>query len=152
MHTAWFRPGGVHQDVPLKLLTDIADWLDTRLPRLFEDAMSLVVDNRIFKQRNVDIGMVSRDDAIALGLLGADDPRRGHPVGHPQDRSPTTSMTGWISTFRSARSGDCYDRFMVRVEEVRQSARIMKQCLAADARGPDRRRPTARSCRPSAAR
>jgi len=49
------RPGGVHQDVPLKLLTDIADWLDTRLPQLFEDAMSLVVDNRIFKQRNVDI-------------------------------------------------------------------------------------------------
>jgi NADH-quinone oxidoreductase subunit D len=45
----------VHQDVPLKLLTDIGDWLDTRLPRLFEDAISLVADNRIFKQRNVDI-------------------------------------------------------------------------------------------------
>ena len=47
----------MHQDVPLKLLTDIADWLDTRLPRLFEDAISLVADNRIFKQRNVDIAI-----------------------------------------------------------------------------------------------
>jgi NADH-quinone oxidoreductase subunit D len=51
----------VHQDVPLKSCsTDIGDWLDTRLPRLFEDAMSLVADNRIFKQRNVDIAVVSR--------------------------------------------------------------------------------------------
>ncbi|MBV8237548.1 MAG: NADH-quinone oxidoreductase subunit D, partial [Sphingomonas sp.] len=55
MHSNYFRVGGVHQDVPLKLLTDIGDWLDTRLPRLFEDAISLVADNRIFKQRNVDI-------------------------------------------------------------------------------------------------
>jgi NADH-quinone oxidoreductase subunit D len=60
MHSAWFRPGGVHQDVPLKLLTDIGDWLDTRLPQLFDDAMSLVVDNRIFKQRNVDIAWSAR--------------------------------------------------------------------------------------------
>ena len=70
MHHNYFRPGGVHQDVPLKLLTDIADWLDTRLPRLFDDAISLVADNRIFKQRNVDIATVSRDDAIAWGFSG----------------------------------------------------------------------------------
>src|ERR1700753_3268768 len=57
MHMAYFRPGGVHQDVPLKLLTDIGDWLDPRL-QLFEDAITLVADNRIFKQRNVDIGVV----------------------------------------------------------------------------------------------
>jgi NADH dehydrogenase subunit D (EC 1.6.5.3) len=56
--------------VPLKLLTDIADWLDTRLPRLFEDAMSLVVDNRIFKQRNVDIAVVSKEDALKWGFSG----------------------------------------------------------------------------------
>ncbi|MBL7335188.1 NADH-quinone oxidoreductase subunit D, partial [Escherichia coli] len=70
MHAAYFRPGGVHQDVPLKLLTDIGEWLDTRVPRLFEDAISLVADNRIFKQRNVDIGLVGRDDAIAWGFSG----------------------------------------------------------------------------------
>ena len=84
MHAAYFRPGGVHQDVPLKLLTDIGDWLDTRLPRLFEDAISLVVDNRIFKQRNVDIAMVSRDDAIAWGFSGPMIRARGHPVGSAQ--------------------------------------------------------------------
>ncbi len=135
MHAAWFRPGGVHQDVPLKLLTDIGDWLDTRLPRLFEDAMSLVVDNRIFKQRNVDIAVVSKDDAVALGLLGPDDPRRGHSVGFAQEpalrRLRPDGLRGPVGT-----NSDCYDRFMVRVEEVRQSARIMKQCLAEMPEGP----------------
>ena len=71
MHSAWFRPGGVHQDVPLKLLTDIADWLDTRLPRLFEDAISLVADNRIFKQRNVDIAIVSARKTRSNGAFPA---------------------------------------------------------------------------------
>ncbi|MAK98594.1 MAG: NADH-quinone oxidoreductase subunit NuoD, partial [Citromicrobium sp.] len=70
MHSAWFRPGGVHQDVPEKLLVDIGEWLDTRLPELFGDAMSLVMDNRIFKQRNVDIAVVSREDAIKWGFSG----------------------------------------------------------------------------------
>ena len=84
MHAAWFRPGGVHQDVPLKLLTDIADWLDDRLPRLFEDAIALVADNRIFKQRNVDIAIVSQGRRDQMGLFRPDDPRRRHPVGYPQ--------------------------------------------------------------------
>src|ERR1700712_453099 len=70
MHANYFRPGGVRQDVPLKLLADIGDWLETRLPRLFEDAISLVADNRIFKQRNVDIGVVGRDEAIRWGFSG----------------------------------------------------------------------------------
>lgn len=135
MHSAWFRPGGVHQDVPLKLLTDIADWLDTRLPRLFDDAMSLVVDNRIFKQRNVDIAIVAKEDAIRWGFSGpmirgsgiAWDIRRAQPYD-VYDRMDFDIPVGT--------SGDCYDRFMVRVEEVRQSARIMKQCLAEMPEGP----------------
>jgi NADH-quinone oxidoreductase subunit D len=135
MHSAWFRPGGVHQDVPLKLLTDIADWLDTRLPTLFNDAMSLVVDNRIFKQRNVDIATVSKDDAIRWGFSGpmirgsgiAWDIRKSQPYD-VYDRMDFEIPVGT--------SGDCYDRFMVRVEEVRQSARIMKQCLAEMPEGP----------------
>src|SRR5690554_5491643 len=69
MHSAWFRPGGVHQDVPLKLLTDMADWLD-EFPTLFEDAVSLVIDNRIFKQRNVDVATVTKDDAVRWGFSG----------------------------------------------------------------------------------
>lgn len=135
MHSAWFRPGGVHQDVPLKLLTDIADWLDTRLPRLFEDAMSLVVDNRIFKQRNVDIAVVSKPDALAWGFSGpmirgsgiAWDLRKSQPYD-VYDRMDFEIPVGT--------RGDCYDRFMVRVEEVRQSAKIMKQCLAEMPEGP----------------
>src|SRR3546814_13048687 len=64
MHAAWFRPGGVHQDVPLKLLADIADWLDNRLPRLFEDRLALVIDNRLFKPRHVPIAVVWQADAL----------------------------------------------------------------------------------------
>ncbi len=135
MHAAWFRPGGVHQDVPEKLLVDIGQWLDTRLPRLFEDAMSLVVDNRIFKQRNVDIATVSKDDAVRWGFSGpmirgsgvAWDLRKSQPYD-VYDRMDFEIPVGT--------RGDCYDRFMVRVEEVRLSAKIMKQCLAEMPSGP----------------
>jgi len=135
MHAAWFRPGGVHQDVPLKLLTDIGDWLDTRLPQLFEDAMSLVVDNRIFKQRNVDIAKVSREDSIAWGFSGPMIRGAGIPwdlrKSQPYDVYDRMDFDIPVGT-----NSDCYDRFMVRVEEVRQSARIMKQCLREMPEGP----------------
>ena len=135
MHANYFRVGGVHQDVPLKLLADIGDWLDGRLPRLFEDAISLVADNRIFKQRNVDIGTVSRDDAIAWGFSGPMIRAAGIPwdlrKSQPYDVYAKMDFEIPVGT-----RGDCYDRFMVRVEEVRQSARIMKQCLAEMPEGP----------------
>ncbi|MFM1982958.1 MAG: hypothetical protein RJB22_1677, partial [Pseudomonadota bacterium] len=128
MHAAWFRPGGVHQDVPLKLLTDIGDWLDKRMPTLFEDAISLVADNRIFKQRNVDIAIVSKDDAIKWGFSGPMIRAAGIPwdirKSQPYDVYDRVEFDVPVGT-----KGDCYDRFMVRVEEVRQSIRIMKQCL-----------------------
>ena len=135
MHSAWFRPGGVHQDVPQELLDDIAVWLDTRLPRLFDDAMSLVVDNRIFKQRNVDIAVVSKEDALAWGFSGPMIRAAGIPwdlrKSQPYDVYAEMDFDIPVGT-----RSDCYDRFMVRVEEVRQSARIMKQCLAAMPEGP----------------
>ena len=135
MHSAWFRPGGVHQDVPQQLLDDLGVWLDDRLPRLFDDAMSLVVDNRIFKQRNVDIALVSKEDALAWGFSGpmiraagiAWDLRKSQPYD-VYDRMEFEIPVGTRS--------DCYDRFMVRVEEVRQSAKIMKQCLRDMPSGP----------------
>jgi len=134
MHSAYYRPGGVHQDVPLKLLTDIADWLD-RFPKLFEDAMSLVVDNRIFKQRNVDIALVSKDDAVRWGFSGPMIRGAGIPwdlrKSQPYDVYDRMQFDVPVGT-----RGDCYDRFMVRVEEVRQSVRIMKQCLAEMPEGP----------------
>ncbi|ESZ87479.1 MAG: NADH dehydrogenase subunit D [Blastomonas sp. CACIA14H2] len=134
MHSAWFRPGGVHQDVPLKLLTDLADWLDT-FPKLFEDSMSLVVDNRIFKQRNVDIAVVSKDDAVRWGFSGPMIRGSGIPwdlrKSQPYDVYDRMEFDVPVGT-----RGDCYDRFMVRVEEVRQSARIMRQCLNEMPEGP----------------
>src|SRR3546814_16223859 len=77
MHSAYFRPGGVHQDVPEKLLVDIGEWCEKRLPTLLGDAMSLVIDNRFFKQRNVDIETVSKEDALAGGFSGTRIPRSG---------------------------------------------------------------------------
>ena len=135
MHANYFRVGGVRQDVPLKLLTDIAEWLDTRLPRLFEDAISLVAENRIFKQRNVDIAVVSRDDAMRWGFSGPMIRAAGIPWdlrrSQPYDVYDRMEFDIPVGT-----RGDCYDRFMVRVEEVRQSARIMKQCLQQMPEGP----------------
>jgi len=135
MHSAWFRPGGVHQDVPLKLLADIGEWVDKRLPELFDDAMSLVVDNRIFKQRNVDIATVSKEDAVKWGFSGP--MIRGSGIAwdirkaQPYDAYDQVEFDIPVGT-----SGDCYDRFMVRVEEVRQSAKIIKQCIAKMPEGP----------------
>ncbi len=135
MHHNYLRPGGVHQDVPLKLLTDIAEWLDTRLPRLFGDAISLVAENRIFKQRNVDIAIVSREDAVRWGFSGPMIRGAGIPwdirKAQPYDAYDRVEFDVPVGT-----RGDCYDRFMVRVEEVYQSARIMKQCLAQMPEGP----------------
>ena len=135
MHANYFRVGGVHEDAPLKLLADIGDWLDTRLPRLFGDAISLVAENRIFKQRNVDIGVVSRDDAIAWGFSGPMIRAAGIPwdirKSQPYDVYDRMEFDVPVGT-----RGDCYDRFMVRVEEVYQSARIIKQCLAEMPEGP----------------
>jgi NADH-quinone oxidoreductase subunit D len=135
MHHNYLRPGGVHQDVPLKLLADIADWLDTRLPQLFGDAISLVAENRIFKQRNVDIAVVSREDAVKWGFSGPMIRGSGIPwdlrKSQPYDVYDRMEFDVPVGT-----RGDCYDRFMVRVEEVYQSARIMKQCLSEMPNGP----------------
>ena len=132
------------------MLVDLGDWLDNRL-QLFEDAISLVADNRIFKQRNVDIGIVSKDDAIAWGFSGPMiraagipwDIRRSQPY-EVYDRMDFEIPVGT--------NGDCYDRFMVRVEEVRQSAKIMRQCLKEMPQGPGRTRRPARCSRRRAPR
>jgi NADH-quinone oxidoreductase subunit D len=135
MHANYFRAGGVHQDAPLKLLNDIATWLDTRLPELFEDSISLVADNRVFKQRNVDIGIVSRDDAIRWGFSGP--PLRASGLAWDLRKSQPYDVYAKMDfEVPVGTRGDCYDRFMIRVEEVRQSARIMKQCLNEMPNGP----------------
>jgi NADH-quinone oxidoreductase subunit D len=135
MHANYFRPGGVHQDVPAGLLEDISAWMDDRLMPLFNDAISLVADNRIFKQRNVDISYVSKEDALAWGFSGPMIRAAGIPwdirKSQPYDAYDLVDFDVPVGT-----KGDCYDRFMVRVEEVRQSVRIMKQCIAEMPEGP----------------
>lgn len=134
MHAAYFRPGGVHQDLPPKLIADMADWLN-EFPTLFEDAMSLVVGNRIFKQRNVDIAVVSKADAVKWGFSGPMIRGSGIPwdlrKSQPYDVYDRMEFDVPVGT-----KGDCYDRMMVRVEEIRQSARIMRQCINEMPSGP----------------
>jgi len=135
MHANWFRPGGVRLDVPPRLLADIDNWLDRRLAPMFEDAIALVADNRIFKERNVDIGAVDKDDAIAWGFSGPMLRASGVPwdlrKSQPYDVYDRMDFDVPIGA-----RGDCYDRLMVRVEEVRQSARIIRQCLVEMPEGP----------------
>jgi NADH-quinone oxidoreductase subunit D len=127
MHANYFRVGGVHQDIPPKVLNHIGEFLDNRLG-LFEDAISLVADNRIFKQRNVDIGKVGKEDAIAWGFSGPMIRATGIPwdirKAQPYEVYDRMDFDVPVGT-----NSDCYDRFMVRVEEVRQSWKIARQCL-----------------------
>src|SRR5678816_1696810 len=126
MHANYFRPGGVREDIPPAVFDKIGEFLDNRL-KLFEDAISLVADNRIFKQRNVDIGIVHRDDAIAWSFSGPMIRASGIPwdirKSQPYEVYDRMDFDVPVGT-----NGDCYDRFMVRVEEMRQSNRIIQQC------------------------
>ena len=134
MHANWFRPGGVHQDVPQKLLDDIRAWLGS-YHTLFEDAIALVADNRIFKERNVDISPVSQEEAVRWGFSGPMLRATGIPwdlrKSQPYDVYGRMEFDVPVGT-----KGDCYDRLMVRAEEVRQSERIMRQCLDGMPEGP----------------
>ncbi|MGB7404675.1 MAG: NADH-quinone oxidoreductase subunit D [Pacificimonas sp.] len=133
-HAAWFRPGGVHQDVPPKLIADIAEWAD-EFPKVLADFETLVVGNRIFKQRNVGIGAIGREDAIAWGFSGPCLRGSGVPwdlrKAQPYDVYDRMQFDVPVGT-----QGDCYDRFMVRMEEMKQSLRIVKQCIAELPDGP----------------
>lgn len=134
MHSNWFRPGGVHQDVPPDLLEDIDRWLGS-YGRMFEEGVALAADNPIFKVRNVDIGAVCKADAIAWGFSGPMLRASGVPWdlrrSQPYEIYDQLDFEVPVGT-----KGDCYDRMLVRVEEVRQSANIMRQCLQAMPEGP----------------
>jgi NADH-quinone oxidoreductase subunit D len=127
MHANYFRPGGVHADMPAGLAEDIYSWID-HLPSVIDDLESLLSENRIFKQRTVDVGNVSRADALAWGFTGpmlrasgvAWDLRKSQPYD-VYDQMEFDIPVGL--------TGDCYARYLVRVEEMRQSIRIMRQCL-----------------------
>jgi NADH-quinone oxidoreductase subunit D len=134
MHAKYFRPGGVHQDLPPALLEDIYEFCN-HFPKVLDDLETLLTENRIFKQRNVDIGVISRADAEAMGFSGvmlrstgvAWDLRRAQPYECYNDLEFQIPV---------GKNGDNYDRYLMRIEEMRQSTKIMKQCIEKMPAGP----------------
>jgi len=134
MHAAYFRPGGVHQDMPAGLAEDIYAFCE-QFPKVLDDIEGLLTHNRIFKQRNVNIGVVSLQDALDWGFTGvmlrgsggAWDLRRAQPYECYNDLEFQVPI---------GKNGDCYDRYLCRVEEMRQSTKIMMQCIKKMPAGP----------------
>ena len=127
MHAAYFRPGGVHQDMPAGLAEDIYQFCE-EFPQVIDDIEGLLTDNRIFKQRNVDIGVVSLDDALDWGFTGV--MLRGSGVAWDLRRAqPYECYSDLEFQVPIGKNGDCYDRYLCRIEEMRQSTLIMKQCI-----------------------
>ncbi|WP_256751242.1 NADH-quinone oxidoreductase subunit D [Mesorhizobium sp. Mes31] len=127
MHAAYFRPGGVHQDLPRQLVEDIGKWIDPFLKSI-DDLDALLTGNRIFKQRNVDIGIVSLADAWAWGFSGVMVRGSGAPWDLRKSQ-PYECYSEMDFDIPIGKNGDCYDRYLVRMEEMRQSAKIMRQCV-----------------------
>ncbi len=128
MHAAYFRPGGVHRDLPGKLVEDIYNFCDP-CGQVLDDLEGLLTDNRIFKQRNVDIGVVTLEQAWEWGFSGV--MVRGSGAAWDLRKSqPYECYPEMEFDVPIGKNGDCYDRYLVRMEEMRQSIRIMRQCVA----------------------
>jgi NADH-quinone oxidoreductase subunit D len=125
MHANYFRPGGVRQDIPEQLVEDIDAWAKA-FPKMLDDIETMITDNRIFKQRNVDIGVVSKEQALAWGFTGV--MLRGSGVAWDLRRSQPYEVYDELEfEVPVGVHGDCYDRYLCRVEEMRQSLKIMHQ-------------------------
>jgi NADH dehydrogenase (ubiquinone) Fe-S protein 2 len=134
MHAAYFRPGGVNQDLPKGLLNDIylfCDQFNTRLDEIEE----MLTNNRIWKQRLVDIGIVSAKDALNLGFSGV--MLRGSGISWDLRKTQPYEIYDQLEfDIPIGTNGDCYDRYLIRIEEMRQSIRIMVQILNKIPKGP----------------
>ena len=127
LHANYFRPGGVHQDLPTDLIDDIERWCEN-YPKVQRDLETLVTENRIFKQRNVDIGVVTKEQALAWGFTGV--MLRGSGV--PWDLRKTQPYECYADLefdIAIGKNGDCWDRYLIRMEEMLQSVKIMRQCI-----------------------
>jgi NADH-quinone oxidoreductase subunit D len=127
LHAAYFRPGGVHQDLPPDLIDDIEAFCDPFL-KVCDDIEGLLTDNRIFKQRNVDIAVVALDDCWAYGFSGVMVRGSGAPWDLRKSQ-PYECYDELEFDIPIGKNGDCYDRYLIRMEEMRQSVHIMKQCI-----------------------
>lgn len=127
LHAAYFRPGGVHQDLPPDLVDDIEAWCAT-FPDFIADLDALLTENRIFKQRNVDIGVVSQDDILNWGFSGV--MARGSGMAWDLRRSqPYELYDEFEFQVPVGKNGDCYDRYLLRMAEMLESNKIMLQAI-----------------------
>ena len=127
LHANYFRPGGVYRDMPNGLLNDIKEWA-IKFPKFIEDLENLVSDNRIFKQRTVDIGIVSAEDAVDFGFTGP--MLRASGVKWDLRKEETYEIYDKLDfEIPVGKKGDCYDRYFVRVEEMKESLKIIHQCI-----------------------
>jgi NADH-quinone oxidoreductase subunit D len=127
MHAAYFRPGGVHQDLTPKLVDDIGDFCDPFL-KVVDDLDELLTGNRIFKQRNVDIGVVSLDEAWKWGFSGVM-VRGSGAAWDLRKAQPYECYPEMEFDIPVGKNGDCYDRYLIRMVEMREATRIMRQCV-----------------------
>ena len=134
LHAAFFRPGGVHQDMPAGLAEDIMAWTES-FPKTLQDMETLLIDNRIFKQRNVDIGIITPEDAMEWGFTGP--MLRGSGIPWDLRKSQPYEVYDRMDFDVAIGSrGDCYSRFMLRIAEIRESLKIIRQCLEQMPKGP----------------
>jgi NADH-quinone oxidoreductase subunit D len=134
LHSAYFRPGGVHQDMPAGLADDIRAFI-AQFPQRIDDIENLLTENRIFKQRTVNIGVVSKEQALDWGFAGP--MLRGSGVAWDLRKAqPYDVYESMDFDVPIGKNGDCWDRYLVRMEEMRQSLRIMTQALDAMPGGP----------------
>jgi NADH-quinone oxidoreductase subunit D len=127
LHAAYFRPGGVYRDMPDGLLQDIKKWA-IKFPKFIKDLENLLTDNRIFKQRTVDIGIVSAEDAIDFGFTGP--MLRASGVKWDLRKEESYEIYDKLDfEIPIGKNGDCYDRYFVRVEEMKESLKIIHQCI-----------------------
>ena len=134
MHAMYFRPGGVHQDLPPALISDMLAWCN-QFPQKLNDIETLLTGNRIFKQRNVDIGVVSKQDAYDWGFSGV--MVRGSGIPWDLRRNQPYEVYSELDfKIPLGKNGDCYDRYLCRVEEMHESVKIMRQCLEMMPEGP----------------
>ncbi|MGY6411507.1 MAG: NADH-quinone oxidoreductase subunit D [Alkalilacustris sp.] len=128
LHAAYFRPGGVHQDLPEGLLDDIETWMDA-FPQVLEDIAGLLNENRIFKQRNCDIGVISEQEILDWGFSGV--MARGSGLAWDLRRAqPYECYDEFEFQIPVGKNGDCYDRYLCRMAEMYESLKIMRQCIA----------------------
>ncbi|MCC9623034.1 NADH-quinone oxidoreductase subunit D [Thalassospira sp. MA62] len=126
-HANYFRPGGVAADLPAGLLEDIDAWCD-QFDTFFNDFDRVLTGNRIFKQRTVDIGVVSAEEAFDWGFSGPS-LRASGVAWDLRKAQPYDSYEDFDFDVPVGKHGDCFDRYLVRFEEMRQSVRIMKQAI-----------------------